>query len=94
MDNLNIQHDTVNHKFFVFTAGKESLMEYRVINENTLDYFHTFTPPELRGQGIAEKIVRVALDYAKQNNFKIIPSCPYVAKFVASHSEYQSLITK
>lgn len=31
-----------------------------------------------RGQGLAKKIMNAGVDYAKNNNYKIIPRCSYV----------------
>lgn len=87
-----IQHDQKQHKFFTIIADKESLMQYAVINDKTLDYYHTFVPPELRGKQIAEKIVVHALDFAQQNHYKIVPSCPFVKRIIDRHPQYQPLI--
>lgn len=91
---LNIKHDKVQHKFYAVIDGKEAALEYSQKNTKTLDYYSTFVPSELRGQKIAEKIVTYALEYAKENNYHIIPSCPYVEIFIARHPQYQMLVVK
>lgn len=50
-------------------------MEYEKI-----DAYHTFVDSSLRGQGIAEKLYTELLKYAKENAYKIIPTCSYVEK--------------
>ncbi|MDE1468048.1 GNAT family N-acetyltransferase [Aurantiacibacter sp. D1-12] len=40
---------------------------------------HTFTPPQARGKGIAFKLVEALIADAREQGFKVNPSCPYVA---------------
>jgi predicted GNAT family acetyltransferase len=58
-----------------------------------MTFTHTFVPPELRGRGIAEALVRTALEYAKAERLRVIPACSYVATFIRRHREYVQLTT-
>lgn len=57
-------------------------------------FTHTFVPPEFRGQGIAEKLVRTGLADARQQGLSVVPQCSYVAKFIERHAEFQDLLKK
>lgn len=92
MSELAIEHDQERMKFFVLIDDQEALLQYRKIDHQTWDYYHTYVPPELRGRQIAGDIVHYALEYAKQHHLKIVPSCPFVADYIVNHSEYQNLI--
>ena len=72
--------------------GKEAEMTYRQVDERTLDFNHTYVPPSLRGQGIAERLVREAADYAQELGFRVIPSCSYVRVFFKRHPQYADLL--
>ncbi|MES2697869.1 MAG: GNAT family N-acetyltransferase, partial [Verrucomicrobiota bacterium] len=72
-------------------GGYLSMAEY-VRREGTMTMTHTFVPPELRGKGIAEKLVRAALDYARAEKLRVIPACSYVAMFIERHPEYKPLL--
>lgn len=90
---LTIQHDVNAKIFFVEIDGKISRLNYKILDDNkTLDYYSTFVPPELRGQKIADKITLFALDYAKENHYKVIPSCPFVKSLIERHPEYKELV--
>lgn len=43
---------------------------------------HTIVDPVLQGQGAAKKLLVQAVDYAKENNYKMRPVCSYVQKFL------------
>jgi predicted GNAT family acetyltransferase len=86
-----IQHDLKNQKFFIVIDEYEAVLEYRK-QDSELEYYHTFVPEALRGKGLAEKLVTAALEYAKQNNFSVKPTCSYVARYISRHQEWATLI--
>lgn len=55
-------------------------------------FTHTLVPPELRGRGVAEKLVRAALAEARARGCRVVPQCSYVARFIERHAEYQDLL--
>ncbi|HVV68845.1 MAG TPA: GNAT family N-acetyltransferase [Gammaproteobacteria bacterium] len=89
---LVIQHDKLTKKFFADINGQIAELDYALEEDSVLNYYRTFVPPELRGSQIGEKIVKFALDYARENNYKIIPSCPFVERIIARHPEYKILL--
>jgi predicted GNAT family acetyltransferase len=59
---------------------------------DTLDLTHTKVPPELEGRGYASALVRAALDYARTQHLRIIPTCPFVQGYLRRHNEYADLV--
>lgn len=53
---------------------------------------HTGVNPILRGQGLAEKLVLKAVEYARDNQLKILPFCSYVSVYIGKHPEVQDII--
>lgn len=53
---------------------------------------HTVTEPHFRGRGLAGKVVRAALDDARDTGRTVVPSCWFVAQFIDDHDEYQDLL--
>jgi uncharacterized protein len=90
--NLEVKHDEPGRKYFVMVDGRESVCEYGPAGEKTLVFSHTYVPPELRGRGIAEELVRQALDDVRQRGYKVIPSCWFVRVYIDRHSQYQDLL--
>lgn len=77
----DIIHEIHQQRFVVKKDGQEALLAYRFHN-NEIDFYSTFVPPEFRGQGIAEKLVRTGIAWAKEQGYKIQASCWYAAKFL------------
>ena len=84
-------HDKAKLHFIIVIDGKESLVDY-TLEKNRMNLYHTYTHPDLRGKGLAAKVVIAALEYAKENNLKIIPGCSYVQDFIAKNTEYKELV--
>lgn len=89
-----IQHNKELHQFSITIENKLAYLNYKILPDQTLDYYITFVPPEFRGQHIGDEIVLFALNYAKENHFKVIPSCPFVMRIIERHSEYKDLISQ
>lgn len=87
----DIKHDPASHEFYIETQEGKALLHYER-EGNVLNFHHTFVPPELRGKGLAEKVVAAGFEYAEQNKLKVIPTCPYVARLVMKNPEWKRLI--
>jgi len=84
-------HDKAKSQFIISIEDKEAYVDYN-IEDNRMNLYHTYTDPELRGKGLAAKVVIAALEYAKENNLKIEPGCTYVQSFISRHKEYEELV--
>jgi len=60
----------------------EAILEYRLLPNQAIDFTRTYVPNEFRGKGLAEKLVRQGLAWAKQQELTIQASCWYVDKFL------------
>jgi len=89
-----IQHDVTARKFFAVVDGHEAHLTYTVANETTLDYQHTYVPPELRGRQLAQELVAAAFAYARDKGFKVVPSCSYVLRQAERNEEYGKLTVR
>ncbi len=89
---MDLQHNPQQQTFYCLIDGLEAHVNYRKVDEHTLNMYHTYVPPALRHQGIARALVREAAEYAKQHGFAVIPSCSYVAAFFRRTPEYADLV--
>lgn len=84
-------HEQENERFVIYINDKEAFVEYN-ITEDVLNLYHTYTEPELRGKGLAAQVVRAAIEFAKENNLKVVPTCSYVQAFIKRNDEYKELV--
>ena len=53
---------------------------------------HTYVPHEMRGQGVAQVLVEALVEDAREQGFKIVPQCSYVAALFRRHPEWADLL--
>lgn len=86
-----VEHDTERERFVVRREEGDAHLTYGHVDDDVLDYRHTYVPPELRGEGLGERIVLTALRYARDHGYRIKPTCSYVAKVLDDHPEFAEL---
>ena len=73
---------------FLIEKGDIRLAEMEVaVNNGNLTVYHTEVAEELKGQGIASKLLSTMVAYARENRLKVIPLCPYVLAQFKRHSD-------
>ena len=88
---ITVRHNPSEHRFQVEVGGELSVADYELRGTEMI-MTHTYVPPSLRGRGIAEKLVRVALEHAREERLRVVPACSYVAAFIRRHPEFQPLL--
>ncbi|MCK8045032.1 N-acetyltransferase [Shewanella sp. 1CM18E] len=68
-------------RFVINLDGAQAVLAYELYDDSC-NFNNTYVPPELRGKGLAEKLVRHGLQWAKAADYKIEASCWYVEKFL------------
>jgi uncharacterized protein len=92
---MNVEHDEKAGRFSVRTDdqedGEAELMYLRV-GPKLIDIQHTYVPPDDRGHGVAEALATAAFDYARDRGFLVVPTCPFVRKWLGLHPELLKLV--
>lgn len=89
---ITVQHNPGESRFEAIVDGLLCVADYHLA-DGVITFTHTFVPPELRGRGIAEKLVRAALEHARKEHLRVVPACSYVGTFIRRHREYVELTT-
>ena len=56
-------------------------------------FVHTLIDPRFEGQGLGSRLVTDALNEARAAGLEVLPFCPFVRAFIASHtSDYLDLV--
>jgi predicted GNAT family acetyltransferase len=91
LKNINVIHNAVDHRFEVHIAGKVAVSNYD-LQGNTISFYHVGVPPELENQGIGSLLAQTGLEYAREQSYKVVAACPFVAAHVQRHPEYDDLL--
>lgn len=79
---MEIVHQPELFRFIVDIDNQQSRLEYELMPRHGINFTFTYVPDALRGQGIAEKLVRTGLAWAREEGFGIEASCWYVKRFL------------
>jgi predicted GNAT family acetyltransferase len=80
-------------RFELEIDGHMAIIDYILNAKGVMYLTHTEVPKELEGKGVGHKIVREALAYIDQHEYKLAPLCPFVAAFVKRNiSDYRHLL--
>ena len=77
---MEIQHldDGKNGRFFMLADGKEqAFMTYVHAGPGKFIIDHTVVMPANEGKGLGKQLVEAAVTFARENNYKIMPLCPF-----------------
>jgi predicted GNAT family acetyltransferase len=55
-------------------------------------FVHTEIEPRFEGQGLASRLIRSALDEAREGELMVLPFCPFVNAYISKHPEYAPLV--
>ena len=91
---MQIRHDTATHRFIGDTPSGPATLAYAPATEGALELYSTYVPSGERGRGLGGQLVRAAVDFARDQGLQIIPTCWYVAEWIAIHPEYRDLIKR
>jgi 8-oxo-dGTP pyrophosphatase MutT (NUDIX family)/predicted GNAT family acetyltransferase len=89
---IRVEESSKKGRFFVDLGdGYEAEMTY-VRNENQMIIDHTGVPKPFEGKGIAAHLVFAGVDFARQNNRKIVPVCSYAVLQFKRHKEWADVL--
>ncbi len=91
LDQVEVKHNEAVHRFEAEIHGLKAVVVYKIIPGLMLIQ-HTEVPPVLEGRGLAARLTRVALEFARSKGLQVVPACSYTASFMAKHPEYNDLL--
>jgi hypothetical protein len=90
-ESSEVLHNANDARFELHSGESMARLDYRLQNR-TIALLHTEVPPELAGRGVGAKLVKAALEYARESNLTVVPLCSYAAAYIRRNQQYQSLL--
>ncbi|MEU0138104.1 GNAT family N-acetyltransferase [Streptomyces sp. NPDC006296] len=86
-----VRHVDARHRYEILvgevTAGFTAYRD----RDGQRVFFHTEIDDAFAGQGLASVLVQEALSQVREAGRRIVPVCPYVAKFLKKHEEFADI---
>lgn len=92
---MEILKELNGHKgsFYIENDGeRQAEMTYTMAGHETLIIDHTEVGDALRGKGAGLQLVKAAVEFARENNIKIIPLCPFAKSVFEKKEEIRDVL--
>ena len=90
-DALEVTNNREAQRFEVEVDGLIGYAKYQ-LGEGEITFTHTEVPGEFRGRGIGGQLAAGALDAARERGLRVKALCPFMARYINDHAEYQDLL--
>jgi len=90
LSKVEVAHNAAQKRFEIQLGDQIAMVKY-ILGSSEIIFTHTEVPEAFEGQGVASKIAKVAVEYAKAQGLRIRPMCPYMAAYIQRHPEYHSI---
>lgn len=91
--NIQNQEHGVKGAFFIERDGEWiAEMTYRKSGEDTIIIDHTEVDESLKGKGVGKNLVEKGVNFARENNLKIVAECSFVKKVIDETPEYRDVL--
>jgi hypothetical protein len=91
-----IEHEQTGHRgaFFIEEEGKRlAALTYTVAGSRVI-LDHTDVDEALRGTGAGRKLVAAAVDWAREEEVKLMPLCPFARSVFDKAPEYRDVLAE
>ena len=91
MTAYQVVHNITHQRFELMIDGHLAVLDYK-LETDVISFVRTKVPDALGGMGLGSVLAKTGLDYARENNFRVIPICPFVKAYIQRHKEYADLV--
>jgi predicted GNAT family acetyltransferase len=89
---VQVQDNPDRSRFEILLDGElAGLATYRV-RDGVVIVTHSEIDPSFRGHGLASELARQTLDTLRERGDRVVPACPFFAKYVVEHPEYDDIV--
>ena len=91
MSGQHVKRNDALDRYELSVDGHIAVAEFKR-EGGVVTFTHTGVPSLLEGRGVGSELIAGALEDVRKRNLKIVAKCPFVAKYVDSHSDARDLL--
>lgn len=95
-DTDTVIHDPDGSRFVLMRGDREIGQEvYETRADGGIVFVHTEVDPALQEKGLGSKLVKAALDQAREmTTARVAATCPFVRRYLEEHPEYSDITSR
>jgi predicted GNAT family acetyltransferase len=86
-----VQRADDRHRYEILVDGELAGFTEYLDRDAQRVFYHTLVDEAFAGRGLAGQLVQESLTDVRAAGKRIVPVCPYVAKFLTEHDEFADL---
>ncbi|MFE3500298.1 GNAT family N-acetyltransferase [Kitasatospora sp. NPDC059160] len=86
-----VERSDDRHRYEILVDGELAGFTEYLDHDGQRVFYHTLVEEAFAGRGLAGQLVQEALTDVRAAGKRIVPICPYVAKFLTKHHEFADL---
>lgn len=86
-----VSDNRAEQEYVLDVDGAHAVAAYQ-LEGDTIAFTHTLVPKQIEGHGVGSKLIRAALDSARDRGLRVVAQCPFVAAYIDKHPEYRDLL--
>jgi hypothetical protein len=92
MSDIDLQEDQAAHRYELSVDGEVAGFAAYRVRDGVVVITHSEVDRRFRGQGLGNELATRTLDLLRAQGARVLPVCPFFARFVAEHPEYADLV--
>lgn len=89
---ITIQHDKRGQEFTISLNGDTAELSYARPSTDVIEFQHTYVPESFQGRGIGSKLIAHGLQFAREQNLKVVASCQAVESYLNKNPNEKDLL--
>jgi predicted GNAT family acetyltransferase len=91
-DEPRIALDEAAGRYELFVAGELAGYAEYELRDGGITFVHTVVDDAFEGRGLGSRLVRAALDDARELGLRVTPRCSFFRIYIERHPEYHDLL--
>jgi predicted GNAT family acetyltransferase len=92
VSDIELQDDAAHHRFEMLVDGEVAGKAVYQARAGAIIVTHSEVDPRFRGQGLGNELARRTLDQIRERDLRVVPLCPFFARYVEQHPEYLDMV--
>lgn len=86
-----VRDNRAEQEYALTVDGHVARAAYQIEGDRIV-FTHTLVPKAIEGRGVGSKLIRAALDGARDRGLKVVPQCSFVRAYIDRHPAYRDLL--
>ncbi len=89
---VEVVHQPDRQRYAAIVDGVTAGFAHYRLGDGVVELDHTVVEDAFEGRGVGSRLATAALDGARADGLRVIPSCPFIAAHIDRHPEYSDLV--